>query len=532
MTVLEFSAHTRRTQLDALQSQGVPATFDAVVVGGGVVGTGLARELRIRGLSTLLVEKGDFASGTSSRSSKLIHGGLRYLEMFDFGLVFEALSERHWLLKTMPHLVQPLEFDLPFYTKASSPAGSRPKFLLEAGLWLYDALSLFRTPFFHGKHSADEVKKLFPGLRDEGLKGSLYYADAMMLDDELVLETALDAATRGATLLNYVEAKQISARGTDGFFTVTLQETAESKAFTVKAKQVIACVGPWTEVFGSHVTGGSLKKLKPSKGVHLIFPWEKLPVEHCLVMSSADKRIVFAIPRKDLGTGAEVVIVGTTDSPEHGTLEKVRTEAEDAQYLLRILKSYFPDRNLTVNDVIMTYAGVRPLIDDGAQTEAKTSREHEIWRNSEGVVFMAGGKYTTFRKISQEIADFTFPKTHTKSTDAESKKPLSLPDAYAKRFGGQKIWGRFTDQWILWKLKHHAPCSLEDLVFRRMPLWMAGERITESQLMSVAKIAANYFRWSDTELQLQLQKTRMALSLALDWKKELRENNFTHSSGV
>lgn len=516
MDTPRFNYQTRQEHLSRLQAG--TKIFDAVIVGGGIVGAGLARELSIRGISSLLVEKGDFASGTSSRSSKLIHGGLRYLEMMDFHLVFEALAERHWLVNTHPHLVTPLEFDVPIYQKKFAGIGERNPLLLSTGLWLYDALSFFRTPFFHGKHSADEAKKLFPNLREEGLKGSFYYADAMMLDDEVVLETLGDALKRGALPLNYVQALDVSARGSDGLYTVQLQDSLLESAvpFSVKAKEVIACVGPWTEKFGSHVVGGAVKKLKPSKGVHLIVPWEKFPVEKCMVMYAPDGRIVFTIPRKDLGAGAEVVIIGTTDSPSSGEIEKVHATRADVDYLFKILKSYFPKTPLTPEDIIMTYAGVRPLLDSGAETEAKTSREHEIWKNSAGIVFMAGGKYTTFRKISQEIASFAFP--HSKKSNSESKTFLSDPNDYKKRLLGMPIWGKYTDDWIRWKLNHHVPCTLEDVVFRRLPLWMAGKKMTTQILDRVIEIVRPYFGWSDADLVCEKAKVMASLELGSLWR--------------
>ncbi|MBI3542837.1 MAG: glycerol-3-phosphate dehydrogenase/oxidase [Deltaproteobacteria bacterium] len=500
-----FSHETRRQAIDKLRAEAKPAIFDAVVVGGGIVGAGLARELAIRGLKALVVEKGDYASGTSSRSSKLIHGGLRYLEMFDFHLVFESLAERHWLLSTHPHLVQPLEFNLPIYARGDAPPGARSTGALGIGLWLYDALSLFRTPFFHGKHSAGDCARLFPKIRSQGLKGSYYYADAMMLDDEVVLETILDAVRRGATALNYVRAEKVAEKGSDGLYDVTLTDTLDDQAkpVAVKAREVIACVGPWTEAFGSRVARGSARKLKPSKGVHLIVPWSRLPLERCLVMYHPDGRIIFAIPRKDLGAGAEQVIIGTTDSAEHGDLDRIQANRADIDYLLHVLEQYFPDAKLTEKDITMTYAGVRPLLDTGAKSEAKTSREHEIWRNDAGIVFMAGGKYTTFRKISQEIADFAFPKTSKHAHDDESKSVLSEPADYAARLEGQPIWGRFTDQWVKWKLAHHAPCTLEDLMFRRMPIWMGGRKAFEQALGPVGELARAHFKWSAEELARQ-----------------------------
>jgi glycerol-3-phosphate dehydrogenase len=515
----EFSHRTRAEAVARLKKNPKPEEYDALVVGGGIVGAGLARELAIRGVSCLLAEKGDFASGTSSRSSKLIHGGLRYLEMFDFHLVFEALAERHWLLKTHPHLVQPLEFNLPIYRSGERPPGARPTGILGAGLWVYDALSLFRTPFFHGKHSKDEFKHLFPGVREKGLKGSYYYADAMMLDDEVVLETVLDARRRGAEVLNYLKVNDISTRSKDGFYEAVLEDERGGGTARVRAREVIVCVGPWTEAFGNHVPGGAAKRLKPSKGVHLIFPWKRLPIEKCLVMYAGDGRIVFAIPRKDLGTGAELVIVGTTDSAEHGDLDTIHANRADVDYLMRVLGEYFPEARLTESDIAMTYAGVRPLLDTGEESEAKTSREHEIWKNESGVVFMAGGKYTTFRKISQELADFSFPATraHGRAQNHESKALLSRPEDYESRMAGKPLWGRFTDEWLRWKIEHHAPCTLEDIVFRRFPLWMAGRGLTDELLDRVASVAAPAFGWDARAIVDEKARVREGLARGLAW---------------
>lgn len=498
----EFSFRTRREWLG--RSDG--ATYDALIAGGGIVGAGLARELSIRGLKALLVEQGDFASGTSSRSSKLIHGGLRYLEMFDFGLVFEALAERHWLLKTHPHLVSALAFDLPVYDKANAPPGARRGFMLKMGLWLYDGLSLFRTPFMHGRHSLAETKRLFPGIREQGLSASLYYADALMHDDEMVLECLHDSVRRGAVALNYVRAEAVSARGGDGLFEVTLSDRLPAadeppRSWKARAREVISCVGPWTERFGDRVPTGAGRKLKPSKGVHLILPWKRLPIEQCIVMYAHDGRIVFAIPRKDLGPGAEKLIVGTTDSPSTGDPGEARSAVEDLDYLLEVLTRYFPNAAISRRDVIMTYAGVRPLIDDGAAAEAKTSREHQIWRNPAGIVFMAGGKYTTFRKISVELADFAFPRTRT--AGRVSKEPLSTPSEYALRLSGTPLWGRYTDGWLRWKILHHCPCTLEDLVWRRIPLWMEGAAMPAAVLDEVMEIAREELQLTGAQLAEQ-----------------------------
>ncbi len=519
MSELEFSHKTRSQWLQEIQAK----THEALVVGGGIVGASVLRELSLRGIQAVLVDKGDFANATSSRSSKLIHGGLRYLEMFDFGLVFEALAERHWLLKHHPHLVSPLQFNIPIFEKKFAPVGSRAGYIISLGLWLYDALSLGRTPFKHGRHSRLEAMEIFPGIKSQGLRSSLYYADAMMLDDELVLECIYDAIKRQtARAVSYCEVESIQK--IHQVYEAQCHDTFTGKKITLHAKEVIVCVGPWTEKIGGRILGGSQRKLKPSKGVHLVLPWSRLPLKHCLVMQAQDERIIFAIPRLDLGAGAEVVIVGTTDSKEEGDPALITANRGDVEYLLAELNEYFPEAKLTQSDLCTTFAGVRPLIDDG-QVEAKTSREHEIWRNDQGIVFMAGGKYTTFRNIAEEIVEFAFPKSKLRKSN---KINLSTPQEYEARFRAEKnsntensdkenlkerkIWGKFTEDWVKWKCQHHCPMTLEDVVFRRIPLWLHGPRILENRSFErVLSVARDHFQWSQSQADAEVAKLESKL---------------------
>lgn len=512
----QWSAETRQRDLARLRQGG--EIYDAVIVGGGIVGVGAARDLALRGLKVALFEMNDFAWGTSSKSSKLIHGGLRYLEMLDFGLVFEALSERHWLLKTNPHLVHPLRFVFPIYDGAHTPPGARPAALMQLGMWLYDGLALFRTPFFHGKYSDAEMKKFYPGLSDEGLQYGLYYADAMMRDDEMVLECALDAVRHGATCLSRARVDTVK-KNASGLYDVAVSDVFAQGGgqgpFTVQGREVIVCAGPWTERFGARVPSGAGKKLKPSRGIHLVVPWKRFPVDGCLVMSMPDQRIVFVIPRKDLGDGAEKVIIGTTDAPEPGDPGMVEANRGEVEYLLAALTKFFPGAKLTAADIKQTYCGVRPLIDDGNDVEAKTSREHEIWRNGDGIVFVAGGKYTTFRPMSAEISDFAFPQTK----EGDSKAALSDPAEYEARFSGAPLWGRYTEGWLRWCLGHHQALTLEDIVFRRTPLWMEGEGLSDALLKRVAAIAAEKLGWDRARLDGEIKSVRVKLAAGSAWKR-------------
>jgi len=362
----------------------------------------------------------------------------------------------------------------------------RPTWMLKTGLWLYDLLTLGRTPFFHGSHTLDEVKKKFPGLNLNGLKQTLYYADALMLDDELVLECAYSAVQNEAKILNYVKVLKIESKikegSLKGYYPVfccdnnpkSSQQTSK-KEFLVYAKNVVSCVGPWTDIFSQNVVGSTPIHLKPSLGTHLVFDWKKCPMDECLVLFEEDGRIVFVIPRKDLGKGKEKAIVGTTDTKFSGDPQNATPPKEDIDYLLSILSKYLPSLKLKEEDILVSYAGIRPLVFEENKVESTTSREHKIWKNSEGIVFVAGGKYTTFRVISQEVADFVHPSTRAHRTRDEDI--LSSKDEYEKRNTGAPFWGRFNEGFLNWKIRHHCPITLEDVIYRRIPIWLDGKNI-------------------------------------------------------
>lgn len=401
MSFQEFSFKSREQSLRRFREE----TFDLLIIGGGITGAAAARDAAARGLKVALVEKGDFASGTSSRSSKLIHGGLRYLENFEFGLVFEALAERSLLLKTAPHMVRPLPFFLPVYQ--DDPHG---RFKLNLGLWLYDLLALFRTPGFHRNLSRDQILQAIPFLRQEGLQGGLRYYDASMWDDVLVIETLRAAHGSGAAIANYVEAvgPYWAGERITGFRLRDREQPAGRGEIDIKARRTVICAGPWTDLVGSTLSSRWKNWLKPSKGVHLIFPLSKLPIPGAMVMSHpSDGRISFVIPRPDFGAG--VVIVGTTDSPITGDPGSVEVEKSDVDYLMALLSRYFPELGLSTEDIISAYVGVRPLTGaiEGEENASlqKISREHTIGPGPGGTLLVAGGKYTTHRRMGEEIVD-------------------------------------------------------------------------------------------------------------------------------
>lgn len=426
-------------------------TFDFLIIGGGITGAAVARDAASRGLRVALIERRDFAWGTSSRSSKLIHGGLRYLQNFEFGLVFEALAERALLLKTAPHMVRPVPFFLPVYEGDLNGKG-----ILSLGLWLYDLLALFRTPGFHRNLSQEELLEAIPFLQKEKLKGGFRYYDASMWDDVLTVETLRAAHLSGASVANYTEAVTPiwKADRIAGFRVRDLEQDGgkQGAEFDLRAHRVIVCAGPWTDEVGSTLSGSWQNWLAPSKGVHLVFSLERIPVPGALVMSHPeDGRIIFVIPRPDLGHG--VVIVGTTDGPSPPKAADANVDSADVEYLMVLLRRYFPDLNLRSSDILSAYVGVRPLMTSqlggtgepgsASRTLQKISREHHIDHGPGGTVIVAGGKYTTHRKMGEEIVDFTL-KSWWK--DSKTCKSGDYPSSVGKSRTSQPVNSKTTHE--------------------------------------------------------------------------------------
>ncbi len=369
----------------------VVSQYDIAIIGGGITGAGMARDAASRGMKVALIEASDFASGTSSRSSKLIHGGIRYLENLEFHLVFEALSERKVLFEIAPHLVHPLRFLLPVYK--NSRVGM---FKMGLGMWLYDVLSLFRAPKLHERLNPKKSLERMPILESHDLKGSYVYSDAYMDDDRLVIETLRSANSLGADLVSYVKAESSEMQNNQVRAIHCVDQITKQK-FTLRAKHFISAGGPWTDLLGENLLHKWKKILRPSKGIHITLDRKRLNLPCAVVMATdSDKRIIFGIPRH------EMIIIGTTDTDFSGDPTAVYAKKEDVSYLLKIVSQYFPGANLKEEDIVASYAGVRPLVHDGASTESKTSREHVIICDPRNMTFVAGGKYTTYRLMAEQ----------------------------------------------------------------------------------------------------------------------------------
>lgn len=380
---------------DALLTNGSP-TFDLLIIGGGITGAGIAHDAVSRGFRVALVEKDDFASGTSSRSSNLIHGGLRYLEQLDFKLVFESVQERAILTKLAPHLVRPVPFLFPIYK------GDRNGlFKMRLGLTLYEMLAFYKIYKRHRVYRTAAVQGMEPGLNDTNLKGAVTYYDCMTNDARLTLETLVAAHQRGAVIGNYIRVTDLSRRDNAGLHTATIADSFSGQRFTLQARAVVNAGGPWSDSVRQLLADGRRAKIRPTKGVHLVVPRFRLPVNHAVVMSSAeDKRIIFAIPWPN------ATIIGTTDTDYEADIDDIIADGADIDYLLRITNQFFPESKLCKADIIATWAGVRPLIDEGDDANASAvSREHEIVVDDDGLVSILGGKLTTYRHMAGEVVD-------------------------------------------------------------------------------------------------------------------------------
>lgn len=394
----ELSGRNRSAILRKLATE----PLDVLVIGGGINGAGIAREAALRGLRVGLIDKGDFASGTSSRSSKLIHGGLRYLELGDIRLVFSACQERDLLRRRLaPHLVRPLPFVFPVYR--GDPRGVTA---INAGLWLYDLLAAFRNIARHRRLSRDATRTMEPGLRQDGLRGAGYYYDCWTDDARLTLETVLSAWREGATVCNYVAVTAFRHAADHGnrVSGVELRDMLGTDVVDVDARVVVNAAGPWVDAVRALADPTAQPILRVTKGVHIVVPRDRVGNQNAVVLRApSDGRVMFVIP---WGSGT---LVGTTDTDYLGSLDDVRADRGDVAYLLDAVNHYFPAAKLGIDDVVSAYAGLRPLVAPEAGRNgggpSAVSREEAILESPDGLISLAGGKLTTFRRVAITVVD-------------------------------------------------------------------------------------------------------------------------------
>jgi glycerol-3-phosphate dehydrogenase len=378
------------------------APVDVLVIGGGITGAGIARDAALRGFRTALIDKGDFGAGTSSLSSRLVHGGIRYLEQGALRLVFEASRERRVLLQIAPHLVRPLAFLFPVYR-----GGRVPAWKLRAGMWLYDLLAAFRNVHRHRWMRAKRVRREEPGLRERDLVGAALYWDAQTDDARLVLATVRSAARAGALAANYVEVTGLlkpdgRVRG------ATVRDVLTGATHSVRANVVVNATGPWTDVLRLMDDPRAEPLLRPTKGAHVVVPRRRIANQHGITLfSQIDGRVFFVLP------WGELTYIGTTDTDATTTPDHVSVTKEDITYLLRSANAAFPDAHLVPQDVVSSWAGLRPLLrqDDNA-APSQVSREHRLVESAQGLITIAGGKLTTYRVMARDVVDRVAKRLH------------------------------------------------------------------------------------------------------------------------
>ncbi|WP_071518316.1 glycerol-3-phosphate dehydrogenase [Geitlerinema sp. PCC 9228] len=411
--------------LEAIQQQ----TYDLIVIGGGINGAGVARDAALRGLKTILLEKDDFASGTSSWSTRLVHGGLRYLEYFEFSLVRESLREREILLRTAPHLVHPLMLTVPVYGQRS-----RPYWKINAGMILYDIFSFDKSLPGHRMLPKQKFRQVFRHLDTENLNGGAQYYDAQAAYAErLCWENILAAEQAGATVLNYAQVEQLQ-RSEGRITQITARDRLTDTEFTVGGSEnavVINTAGPWVDRVcqrgvenGKTVALSKEKKIGGTKGSHIIVDtFAGAPETALYVEAKSDGRPFFIVPW--LGK----ILIGTTDIPYRGDLDTIKASNEEIDYLLRETNLVIPSAQLTRGNVLFTYAGVRPLPNQEGKKPGSVTRRHILYDHTQdnvrNLISLIGGKLTTYRQVGEELVDAAYKKMNRKAPACPTQqKPL------------------------------------------------------------------------------------------------------------
>ncbi|WP_240491678.1 glycerol-3-phosphate dehydrogenase/oxidase [Flavivirga aquatica] len=409
MNVMEaapFSVLNRVQQLEKLHTK----KFDLAIIGGGVTGAGIALDAASRGLKVCLIEKNDFASGTSNKSTKLIHGGLRYLKQLEIGLVRESGSERAIVHKLAPHLVIPEKMLLPLVE-----GGTYGKVMTSIGLKVYDFLADVKGDDRRRMLDKEETLNKESLLNKDVVLGGGLYAEYRTDDARLTLEILKKAVSFGATIVNYCEMESFNYDDNSKIKNLNCIDYNTGKKINIKARNYVSAAGPWVDLLRTKDHSMNNKYLHLTKGVHIVFPFEKLPIKQSVYFDVPDGRMIFAIPR------GRVTYVGTTDTNYSGNLERVIATKNDAEYLLEAVNNTFPTVHVTMDDIESNWAGLRPLIHEEDKDPSELSRKDEIFISESGLISIAGGKLTGYRKMAHRVIDAVL-KTMSDKRKSKFKK--------------------------------------------------------------------------------------------------------------
>jgi glycerol-3-phosphate dehydrogenase len=497
--------------------------WDLVVVGGGIIGAGILREAARRGLKVLLVEQRDYAWGTSSRSSKMVHGGLRYISHGDIKLTKDSLRERERLLREAPGLIERMGYH--FTLRQGQFPGRIPFSIL---LWLYDKLAGIKDHRYFNKAS---FARHYKGLNMDGVTGAMYYTDTVTDDARLVLRVLQEAITAGGAALNYSKAQSL-IKHNGQVAGVVLQDIESGAQVELRCKAVINATGAWVDRLRNEVNPE--KRIRPLRGSHLVLPREKLPVTDSLsLFHPVDKRPVFVFPWE--GT----TVVGTTDLDHLDAVDQEATiNTQELNYLLQIVQTMFPDHHITENDIISTWSGVRPVIGSDTSTDpSKERRDHAVWVDS-GLVTVSGGKLTTFRLIALDALNAAMPALGNVSIQESSDVIFQSPSvsveqipAADKRWA-QRMIGRYGDSALSlldaasdeerhligntafclaecrWAARHESVLHLDDLLLRRTRLGSLLENGGEVLFPALEAICSAELQWDSARWQAEEARYR------------------------
>lgn len=415
LSSIKFSVEDRKSQIELLSN----TEFDLLVIGGGITGAGIALDAAQRGLKVALLEKKDYAWGTSSRSTKLIHGGLRYLKQMEFKLVQEVGTERAIVHRNARHIVVPEKMLLPI-----TEGGSLSKNMSAWALWVYDWLAAVDKSERKKMLNAANTAMAEPLLRKEGLKAGGLYFEYRTDDARLTAEILKTAVEFGAICLNYAEITGFEYNSGNLIKKAKVIDNLQGSAFSVNARIFVNAAGPWVDKLRTFDRDGVKgKRLHLSKGVHLVIPFEKLPLKQSVYFDvKADKRMIFAIPRDS------ITYLGTTDTNFSGDINKPEASAQDAAYIIAAVNEMFPTADLKVEDVISSWAGLRPLIHQDGKSVSELSRKDEIFLSKSGLISIAGGKLTGYRKMAEKVVNLVSKKLGRKVACGTKNLKLSGAD--------------------------------------------------------------------------------------------------------
>ncbi len=510
-------AGSREHALARLRTDREP--WDLIVIGGGITGAGVLREASRRGLRALLVEARDFAWGTSSRSSKMVHGGLRYLGAGHFALTRDAVVERERLLAEAPGLVERMQYLMPHY-RHKLPG----RHAMGALLWAYDRFAGQRTRDFH---PPTQAQQWLPGLRLEGLKGCSRFSDAVTDDARLVLRVLTEALSDGALAVNYLRATEIVSDN-GRVAGVRLLDEISGERFDAHASVVVSATGAWTDRLREQM--GQAAVIRPLRGSHLVVPAWRLPVSCSLtLMHPDDRRPLFIFPWE--GT----TVIGTTDLDHTDSIdEEARISDAEIDYLLAAVRHVFPSAELSRADIRSSWSGVRPIVRGNAKTPSKESREHVVW-DDQGLISVAGGKLTTFRLIALDVLNAAAPYLSQQPQRPEDERIFAATPALPRPPGMRtRVWQRLQGHYgrdlpallaraeglapidgtrtvraeLAWAAANESVLHLDDLLLRRTRLGLLLDNGGEDFLPEIRQICQPLLGWNDDRWQQEVTRYR------------------------